>query len=168
MTKMIKWAESLQYSSKGRNTLDRITASQHSSGGQELWVHAIHPLLSRDTPSRVPRPASRQLLKVSEETPQPLGTCGYPLWHPHSTTVFLVLRGTSCVPVCAQFLLSQHWATTNWAWLHPVCTLPSGIYTYQSGPPHSLSIPRLNSPCSLILSSQHRCSSPSIILAALH
>ena len=41
--------------------------------GRDLWVHLAQPLLSRVTQNRVSRTTSRWLLKISKETPQPLG-----------------------------------------------------------------------------------------------
>ena len=66
-------------------------------------------LLSRYTQSRVPRPMSRWLLKVSKEgTPQPLGSlCHCSVTAQHRSAAWCS-EGTSCVPLCAHCLLSWH------------------------------------------------------------
>lgn len=44
--------------------------------------------------------------------------------------LFLCWNSISCVLECAHWPLSSHLAPLRWAWLHPPCTLPSGIYAY--------------------------------------
>lgn len=48
------------------------------------------------------------------------------------TSVSWCSKGTISVPLCAHSLFSWLWALLKRAWLHPLCTLPSGIYTHVS------------------------------------
>lgn len=63
-----------------------------AEAGMALWVHVSQSLLSRDTLSRVPRPTSSQMLKISsEEILWPVGSlCQCSVTH----KALLVLRGT--------------------------------------------------------------------------
>lgn len=54
------------------------------------------------------------------------------LGHLHNTSVSWCSKGTISVPLCAHSLFSWLWALLKRAWLHPLCTLPSGIYTHLS------------------------------------
>lgn len=57
-------------------------------------------------------------------------------WWP-SQWQFPDVQGEIPVSVCAHSLWSSHWPPVEWAWLCPLCTLPSGIYTHwwdPSGP----------------------------------
>jgi len=46
---------------------------------------------------------------------------------PHSKKLFPYV---SDVSVSGYYLWSCHWASLKRAWLHPLCTLPSGIYPH--------------------------------------
>jgi len=50
------------------------------------------------------------------------------LGHPHSEKAFPDIQRKHLVSVCALCLWSCHWAGLKRAWLHPLCTHPSGIY----------------------------------------
>jgi len=66
-----------------------------------------------------------------------------------------------------QYPLSCHWAPPERAWLGLLCSLPSGLFFVLMRFPLSLLVPRLNSPSSLSLSSEERCSSALMILTAI-
>ena len=71
---------------------------------------------------------------VSSE-PGQIGQAWFPLGESMLTTpdssqsksIFWCSNGTSCVLVSACFLSSCHWAPLKRAWLHSLCTLPSGV-----------------------------------------
>lgn len=44
-------------------------------------------------------------------------------------------EGTTCISPCAHCLWSCYWAPLEWAWLHPLCTLPAIISTCWEDPP---------------------------------
>ena len=80
-----------------------------------------NPCSSRDTQHRGPRAISRQLIKISKETPQSLYAS-----LPYSKEVLPGGQREPPVFVCVHCLLFWHWAPLNRAWLHPLVTLPSG------------------------------------------
>jgi len=103
------------------------------------WKGSLGAMLSntcssRATQSRVPRARSRWLLNTSkEETPPSLraacATAPAPTQHRSvqgEPPVFHFLPTASCPGT------GRHWKKKNW--LHPFCTLPSGIYTHPSDP----------------------------------
>lgn len=69
------------------------------------------------------------------------------LHHWQSMEVLLVIRGSSCVTVCAHGILSWHCAPLKGAWLRPLCTHPLGIC---GDPPelplHQAEEPRISQP----------------------
>lgn len=83
---------------------------------------------SGSTQHSVPSTMSRWLLKTSEEeTPQPFqATCAT---HTAQKCFLTFRRNLPCVSLCPS-LLAHLWASLNKAWIHPLCILTSGIWTY--------------------------------------
>lgn len=115
--------------------------------GRGPWVHPTQPLLCRDNQSRVPRPTSKQLLKVclwegvsksGQSLPEP--------HHLHSTEVLLMFRGnllhsSLCLSLSGlalgaidlslahsslhssfrylYVLIRSPWASSSWGWTVP-------------------------------------------------
>ena len=98
------------------------------------------------SPAGSPRAVSRQLLEISkEEILLPLGSLCF--FTRTAQKCCLVFR-TSRILVCAHCLLFWLWGPLKGAWLHPLSTLPLGIYKYwwdPSWPLHHLSGPLLDS-----------------------
>lgn len=125
---------------------------------RNLWVHLVLSHCSSRTP-RAGCPGScpgciwrspRRRLHSLTGQPVPV------LHHLHSTEVLL----------CAQTEppMFGHCAPLETAWLHPLCTHPSGINTCWWD--LSWDYSRLSSPSSFSLASEERCSSPLIHLAS--
>lgn len=86
--------------------------------GRDLWVHLVLPLLVHST---VLRPICKWLLISKEKTPQPLwAVCAHPSSPIQHRIASMYLDGTSCVPVCACYLLCQRSTPLERAWL-PLC-----------------------------------------------
>lgn len=97
------------------------------------------------------------------ETPQPF--CASAQSITLLRTAYWCVSRTSCVPVYAHCLLSCHWTPLKIFWLHPLCTLPSCIYTHWWD---SLLWADAFLAKSLSLFLYKRCSTPLIIFLALH
>lgn len=138
--------------------------SQHGWGWQGPRTTCSNLCSSRAIQSTVTRPTSKLLLKIfKEENPQSLwGTCASAM-APTQHRSASCSEGASCVSMCVHCLFSWCWVPLKRAWLHLPCTSPVRPSRHWW---NSLSLlpSRLNSPNSLTLYSQVRCSTPLMAL----
>lgn len=126
--------------------------------GRDLWrsTGLTHP----EQVARVPLQAASEDLQGRDSTASLGSLCQHSSTSTAQKSFLMFRQNLPCSSLCPSPLAL---APLSRAWLHPLCTLPSGVQTLVRSSP-SLLLSRPSSPTSLSLSSQQRCSRPFSIL----